>query len=255
MDPDDFDESTVPFEPFKDLCKRRFLWYFECYIAAAKRGMSEVKEEQKFERMPFEGQDCNCMTGKFAYPKLEQRLRNIKAELDMETAQWEREGLAAATSENTVSVNLRHQYEQVVSFFKFSDMPHDVKLEDGNPFVWMVTYFGRPMTNLDGGLFRIKINFSPRFPSELPRVKLETKIFHHLVASDGTVCYTSRPDRRDDVRSHVEAVIAALEDDDPAYDPRKLVNPEACQLFWNGGKDNKKLYSRRLRRSVQQSME
>ena len=256
MDPDDIDDTTIPFEPFKDLCKRRFLWYFESYLAAIEKGESEVEENQAFDRMPFEGgQGNNSMDGRFCYPFLKKRLHNIKAELDKEPKIWEIEGMQSTATESTVSVNLQHQYDQVVSFFKVSDIPHDVTLESGNPFIWIITYFGRPMTNLDGGLFRIKINFSPRFPSEQPRVRLETKIFHHLVAADGTVCYTPRPDRREDVRSHMEAIISALEDEDPAYDPRKLVNPEASQLFWNGGSDSKKLYNRRLRRSVQQSME
>jgi ubiquitin-conjugating enzyme E2 Z len=157
--------------------------------------------------------------------------------------------------DSTVATNLRHQYDQVSSHLKHNDLPHDITLEHGNPFVWIMTYFGRPMTNLDGGLFRIRISFSPRFPEEQPRVKCETRIFHHLITTDGTVCYTPRPEKREDARTHVEAVLSVLEEDDPAYDPRKLVHPEACQLYWNGGKDNKKLYNRRLRRSVQQSME
>lgn len=255
LNPEDVDESAVPFEPFKDLCKRIFLWYYESYLAAIEKSKSETKDSQSFERMPFEQQGSNSMDGRFNYSGLETRLRNIKAALDKETQGWAQEGVEAVKLETTVSVNLRHQFDQVATYLKQSDMPHDLALEDGNPFVWILTYFGRPMTNLDGGLFRIRFSFSPRFPDELPRVKFETRIFHHLIAPDGTVCYTPRPDKKEDVRSHIEAVIAVLEEDDPAYDPRKLVNLEASQLFWNGGKDGKKLYSRRLRRSVQQSME
>ena len=254
-DPEDVDESAIPFEPFKDLCKRKFLWYFDSYLAAIERGKSEVKENQIFASMPFEHGGNNAMNGHFHYPSLEKRLRNIKAALDRETQDWAQEGIRAMKEETTVAANLKHQFEQVASHLKERSMPHDVTLEDGNPFVWVITYFGRPMTNLDGGLFRIKMSFSPRFPDEQPRVKCETRIFHHLIAPDGTVCYTPRPDKKEDIRSHVDAVMTALEDDDPAYDPRKLVNPEASQLFWNSGKEGKKLYNRRLRRSVQQSME
>jgi len=45
-----------------------------------------------------------------------------------------------------------------------------------------------------------------------------------------------------------------LEEESPPYDPRTLVNPEAAKLFW-GSKDDKKIYNRKLRRAVQQSME
>ncbi|KAF5528253.1 Ubiquitin-conjugating enzyme E2 Z [Colletotrichum aenigma] len=253
MDTEDMDDTSVPFEPFKDLCKRRFLWYYDNYLSAVQKAKTEVKDHQAFARMPFEGAS-NSMDGKFNYTELERRLRNIKAALDNELVKWAKEGQIASDKEMTVSVNLRHQYEQVVQAFKRQDIPHDVQLEDNNPFVWVITYFGRPMTNLDGGLFRIKIHFSPRFPEEQPRVKFNTRIFHHRIAEDGTVCYFPNNLRKDDVRSHIEAVFAALEEEDPAYDPRTLVNPEAHKLYW-GGADERKNYNRRLRRSVQQSMD
>ncbi|KAL6402976.1 hypothetical protein AUP68_12306 [Ilyonectria robusta] len=255
IDDDDIDESSVPFEPFKDLCKRRFLWYYESYLATIKLGKSEVKDGQHFVRMPFESPNSNSMDGRFNYAELERRLRTIKAAIDAEPLVWAEEGLASKARESTVAVNLQHQFEQVVESFKRSDMPHDVFLENGNPFIWMITYFGRPMTNLDGGLFRVKMNFSPRFPDEQPRVKFESKIFHHYIAADGTACYSPNPMRREDVKSHIEAIFAFLEEDEPAYDPRKIVNPEASKMYWGGAADDRKKYNRRLRRSVQQSME
>ncbi|KAH7133578.1 ubiquitin-conjugating enzyme/RWD-like protein [Dactylonectria macrodidyma] len=255
LDDDDIDESSVPFEPFKDICKRRFLWYYESYLATIQLGKSEVKDGQHFVRMPFESPNSNSMDGRFNYTELERRLRHIKTVIDAEPQTWAEEGLAAKARESTVAVNLQHQFEQVVESFKRSDMPHDVFLEDGNPFVWAITYFGRPMTNLDGGLFRIKLNFSPRFPDEQPRVKFESKIFHHYIAADGTACYTPNPMKREDVKSHIEAIFGFLEEDEPAYDPRKIVNPEASKMYWGGIADERKKYNRRLRRSVQQSME
>ncbi|KAF4978039.1 hypothetical protein FZEAL_5504 [Fusarium zealandicum] len=255
LDDDDIDETTVPFEPFKDICKRRFLWYYESYLAAIQKGKAEALDGQAFVRMPFESPGSNSMDGKFNYTELERRLHSIKAAIDAESQQWAEEGLAAKARESTVAVNLQHQYEQVVEAFKRGDMPHNVFLEDNNPFVWVLTYFGSPMTNLDGGLFRIKMHFSPRFPDEQPRVKFETKIFHHHIAADGTACYTPNPMKREDVRSHIEAIFSFLEDDEPAYDPRKIVNPEATKMYWGGSADDKKKYNRRLRRSVQQSME
>jgi ubiquitin-conjugating enzyme E2 Z len=255
VEDEDVDETTVPFEPFKDLCKSRFLWYFESYRAAIEKGKSETRPNQVFARMPFESPGNNSMDGKFNYPDLERRLHVIKAAIDAEPLKWAGEGLDAKKRETTVAVNLQHQFEQVVEAFKKSDMPHDVFLENENPFVWVVTYFGRPMTNLDGGLFRIKMNFSVRFPEEQPRVKFETKIFHHRIAEDGTACYTPNPAKREDVRSHIEAIFAILEDDEPAYDPRKIVRPEATKMYWGGGADDKKKYNRLLRRSVQQSVE
>lgn len=251
---EDADEASVPFEPFKDFCKRRFLWYYESYLETIRQGKATVKDGEPFSKMPFE-MIGNVMDGKFNYSDLERRLHLVKAAIDAETLSWASEGLAAAAAESTVAVNLAHQYEQVIAAFKRGDMPHNAFLENGNPFVWIVTYIGRPMTNLDGGLFRIKLNFSPRFPHEQPRARFETKIFHHHITPDGIACYTPPPLRREDVRTHIEAIFAFLEEEEPAYDPRRIVNPEANQLFWANGADDRKKYNRRLRRSVQQSME
>ncbi|KAK4218745.1 UBC-like protein [Rhypophila decipiens] len=247
------DESTVPFEPFKDLCKRRFLWYYDSYLAAIQKGKEEIKDGTPFSRMPFEG-SSNTMEGKFNYSELERRLKNIKKALDAETEAWSADGLTAKQKETTVAVNLQRQYEQVVESFKRSDIPHNLELVDQNPFVWALTYFGKPMTNLDGGLFRLKLCFSPRFPEEQPRIKFETRLFHHRISADGTPCYFAPLSKREDAKSHIEAVIEALEEEQPPYDPRTLVNPEAFKLYW-GSAEDRKVYNRRLRRSVQQSLE
>jgi ubiquitin-conjugating enzyme E2 Z len=254
IDMEDIDDSAVPFEPFKDLCKRRFLWYYESYLAAIQKGKSEVRDNTNFARMPFEG-SSNTMDGKFNYSELERRLRNIKKELDAEPQTWQQECIAANDKGSTVAVNLENQYKQVVESFKRSDIPHDVQLVDNNPFLWEITYFGQPMTNLDGGLIRIRLYFSPRFPDEQPRVQFETRIFHHRIGKDGTACYFPSLIRREDVKTHIEAIFATLEEEEPAYDPRTLINPEAHNLYWGSGPDDRRTYNRRLRRSVQQSME
>ncbi|KAG9255117.1 ubiquitin-conjugating enzyme/RWD-like protein [Emericellopsis atlantica] len=255
LDPADAAEVVPPFEPFKDLCKRRFLWYYESYLAATREGQSETKDGEAFVIMPFESSGQNAMEGKFNYGQLQNRLQNIKKALDEETASWVDEGVQSARNETTVSVNLRHQYEQVVAHMHKSKLAHHINLEGGNPFVWVITYFGPAFTNFDGGLLRIRLSLSPRFPTEQPRVKCETKLFHHLVAPDGTVCYTPNSDRLEDVRSHIDAIFSVFEGGEPIYDPRKFVNPEAVQLYWEGGEAGKKTYNRRLRRTVQQSMD
>lgn len=252
IDRDLIDESSINFEPFKDLCKRRFLWYYDSYLLAISKAKAEVTDGQQFTRMPFE---CtgNGMDGKFNYTELERRLRLIRKTLDEETARWAEEGLASTKKESTVAANLQRQYEQVVESYKRDkSVTLDIELLDKNPFVWSITYFGRPMTNLDGGLFKIKLFFSPRFPEEYPRAKFETPLFHQRIAVDGTPCYTSR--RAEDVKSHIEAIIEALEEESPPYDPRTMVNPEAAKLYW-GSAEDKKTYNRKLRRAVQRSME
>lgn len=246
------DESSINFEPFKDLCKRRFLWYFDSYLLAISKAKLEVTDGQQFARMPFE---CtgNAMDGKFNYTELERRLKLIRKTLDDETTRWAEEGKLSKQKESTVASNLQRQYEQVVESYKRDkSVTLDIELVDKNPFVWAITYFGRPMTNLDGGLFRIKLCFSPRFPEEHPRAIFETSLFHHRISTDGIPCYSSKC--AEDVKSHIEAIIEALEEESPPYDPRTMVNPEAAKLYW-GSTDDKKTYNRKLRRAVQRSME
>lgn len=248
----EYDESPVAFDPFRDLTKRRFLWYYDSYLLAISKAKLEVTDGQQFTRMPFE---CtgNGMDGKFNYTELERRMKLIKKTMDEETERWAVEGLVSKKKESSVASNLQTQYNQVVEFYRRDkNVTLDIELVDGNPFVWSITYFGRPMTNLDGGLFKIKIFFSPRFPEEHPRARFETKLFHHRISSDGTPCYTSK--RVEDVKSHIQAIIEALEEESPPYDPRTLVNPEAAKLYW-GSEDDKKMYNRKLRRAVQRSME
>jgi ubiquitin-conjugating enzyme E2 Z len=252
LDRELLDESSVVFDPFKDLCKRRFLWYYDSYLLAISKAKTEVFDGKAFPRMPFESTG-NCMDGRFNYRELERRLKLIRTTLDAETERWAQEGLSSKSKESSVAANLQRQYEQVVESYKRDkSVTLDIELVDKNPFVWAITYFGRPMTNLDGGLFRIKLSFSPRFPEEQPRAKFETPLFHHRIAADGTPCYNSA--RPEDAKSHIEAIIEALEEESPPYDPRTIVNPEAAKLFW-GSPEDKKLYNRKLRRAVQMSTE
>ncbi len=249
---DDVEPPPPPFEPFKDLCKQRFLWYYESYLLSIEEAEKTVKANQNFVIMPFEG-GGNTMPGKFNYPELQRRLQLIHTVLFREIDYWAKEGVMQVRKETTMASMLERQHQQLVESYKKNDMVTlDLDLVDKNPFVWLLTYFGRPMTNLDGGMFRIKIAISPRFPDEQPRVIFETRMFHHRISKDGVLCYF--PKRRDEFKSHMEAIIEAIEDTEPPYDPRTLVNPEASKLYW-GSADDKKQYNRQLRRAVQRSME
>ncbi|KAF7156701.1 hypothetical protein CNMCM5623_000374 [Aspergillus felis] len=250
---DSFDDADGTFfEPFADLRKRRFLWYFDSYVQAVKEAEPQVRRRQRFESMPFETGD-NCMRGHFNYPELSRRLIRVKEAILKETRNWPIEGLEAKKQEASLAVSLQSQYEQIVEDFKHRhNFTVDLRLVDGNPFLWELIYFGRPMTQLDGGVFKTKIYLSPRFPEEQPRVVVEPELFHYRVSKDGTLCYF--PKRTEEMRHHIEAIVEALEEESAPYDPRTTVNPEASKLFW-GSPEDRKNYNRALRRSVQKSVE
>ncbi|KAI9798843.1 MAG: hypothetical protein M1825_004966 [Sarcosagium campestre] len=246
---DDSDDAMPAFEPFRDLCKRRFLWYYDSYCESIANGKQKCKDDEPFVKMPFE---CtgNGMDGKFRFTELERRLKFVRQTLMEETKKWGVDGMSAKIRETGIAANLQRQFEQTVETYKRDrSVTLNFELVDNNPFVWQVTYFGR---SVDGGLFQIKIYFSPRFPDEQPRVIFDTPMFHHRISKDGVLCYFPR--RVEDAKSHIEAIVDALEEQSPPYDPRTTVNPEAARLYW-GSPDDRKAYNRRLRRALERSLE
>lgn len=248
----DVKEESSKFEPFKDLYKRRFLWYYEHYMLTVEQSQPRYKDGTAFEKMPFENKG-NSMDGQFSYAGLGKRLIRIKEVLNQETEKWAAEGLLLKKDESSKAANLQRQFEQQSEHLKQKKVFNlSVELDDSNPFVWILTYFGKPMTHLDGGVFKIKICISPRFPDEQPRVRVETPLYHHRVSKDGILCYF--PKKLEDMKNHVQSIVDALEEESPPFDPRTIVHPEASKLLW-GAESEKKQYFRQLRRSAQRSME
>ena len=211
-----------------------------------------TNKDLDFVQMPFEG-GGNTMAGMFHYPELKRRMELIKAILFKEIEYWAREGDMEVRKDTSVASMMNRQFEQIRENYKKNDVVTlDMELIDNNPFMWRLIFFGRPMTNLDGGMFKVKVAFSKRFPEELPRVMLETKLYHHRISTDGFLCYN--PKRQEEIKYHIEAIVEAIEDTETPYDPRTLVNPEASKLYWRTA-DEKNLYNRQHRRSVQRRME
>jgi ubiquitin-conjugating enzyme E2 Z len=242
-------------DPFADLMKRRFLWYHDTYISTVEDGMKQHKQGEPFKLMEFE-YGPNNMSGKFEYPSLRKRLDSIKTALIEEEQQWVKQGLREVSDSTQIATMLAFQFKQLEH--KWNDSQYDssrleISLPDKtNPFVWHLTLFGKPMTDLDGGIFNMSLHIPPTFPTSQPRVRIQTPIFHHRVSKDGVLCYF--PKKEDEIAMHLEAIVAAIEDVQPKYDPRAVLNPEAFGLFW-GGPDKRKVYNRKLRRSAQDSSE
>lgn len=111
--------------------------------------------------------------------------------------------------------------------------------------------FTYPPSHYDGGLFRLQLLFSDRFPEVQPRARFLTPLYHPHVTESGVPWY--RPARVDDVKSHVIA-LARLLDEDPSPDPIGHVNAAAARLCF-GTKDERKEYGRNARRCANRSVE
>lgn len=241
------------FAPFDDLYKRRFLWYFDSYLKSIAEASKRVKDGTSFKTTPFE-YGSNGLYGKYAYSKLEKRMRRIYQHLEAEVKSWAEEGKTALAREHGTAIGLQHQFTSLRAQYARNGGPSvELSLVDENPLVWNLTFFGPNETDLYGATINVRLNFPLAFPDEQPRVTVLTPLFHHRIsASTKVLCYF--PTKLHSVQSHIESIMAAIQDEEPAYDPRALVNPEASALLW-GDENSKKLYRRKLRRSVQDAMD
>lgn len=240
--------------PFVDFCKQRFLWYREQYKKAIQDGIDdpEICPGQPFPLTLFECHD-NSMSGQWNYHQLMSRFEALEKAIMKETNEWPSAGLKLEKKESGLAVSLRAQRAQIVSEMAHrSNAIFDLALIDENPFLWRMTYFGRSGTPVDDGVFKIKIHISPNHPEVQPRVYMETPLFHVRVATDQMLIYL--PVRADEMIRHIEGILSALEEKWPICNPLMVVNQERARLCW-GNADDKKEYTRRLRRSVADSLE
>jgi ubiquitin-conjugating enzyme E2 Z len=248
--------NPSPWDPFPDLVKRRFLWYYDSYVQAIEKARSQQKDGTKFAITRFEG-GGNSMAGTYAYDQLLARLGNIRDVLSSECTTWTELGDKQVEAKTQLATQLAFQFNQLQYRYNeasYSGSRLEISLSDKkNPFAWHLTLFGQSSTNLDSGVFNISLTIPPDFPASWPRVYVETPIFHHRVStSTGALCYF--PAKPEEIDSHLKAIVAAIEDLEPRFDPRAVVNPEAAKLLW-GSEADKKTYFRKLRRSAQDSME
>lgn len=193
------------------------------------------------------------MKGSWDYPDIRRRLNRVEQVLMEETYSWPKRGKELDAREAGIAVSLRGQHGQIISQIKrITESMVELEMIEDNPFLWRLTYFGRPMTKFDGGVLRIKIYISPRHPVEQPRVFLETPIFHVRVSPKGALIY--QPARAEEMSRHIEGILNALEEETPPYNPLTSVNPEATKLCF-GSKEEQRLYNRKLRVTLAEATE
>lgn len=247
------DIEEAKFYPFTDLYKRRFLWYYDSYLKAIDGASTKVKDGRQFENTPFE-YGTNAMRGKYAYASLKTRFQRVLQALEAEKDTWARDGRQLMANQHGTALNLQHQFESLHAHYSGNNGPSvEISLVDANPFVWTLTFFGPQSTDLSGATINTRLHFPFDFPEEQPRVTVLTPLFHHRIsATTKALCYF--PTKLYDVQNHIESIMAVVVDETPTYDPRALVNPAASALLW-GYENSKKMYRRKLRRSVQDAME
>lgn len=239
---------------FLDTCKKRFLWYLESYKMAIQKGLNNEhgRSHQSFPQMPFEHAG-NTMTGTWNYNELQKRLETLETCIMEETEKWPKRGYNLVSTDAPLAASLRAQFDQIlVELTRRTDGMVTLELVDDNPFLWRLIYHGRPMTQYDGGVLKVKIYISPNHPAEQPRVLLETPLYHVRVSPLNVLIYL--PLQADEMSRHVDGIINSLEEEKPPVNPMMTVNPEASALCW-GSPEEQRQYRRKLRRSVAATLE
>ncbi|KAG0335119.1 hypothetical protein BG000_007766 [Podila horticola] len=239
-------------DEFSDLSKRLFLAYYDIYQHNIEVESKKVTDGTAFYKAPFEF-GGNKMDGTFGYASLAKRLEVIKATIERETTEWITESAEWIKSSSRMSSNLLRQYEQIREYYLENNAGGvEVELVDNNPFVWTFTIIGKPMSNYDGGMFKVQMVFHNTFPDIQPRVKFVTPMYHVHVTSDGVPFYTV--ERQDDVRYHIQAISSLVLEDEPSTNPSTHVNIQAAKLHF-GTKDQRREYNRNARRCASRSIE
>lgn len=240
--------------PFLDTYKKRFLWYLESYKMAIQKGIENEhgRPRQFFPQMPFE-HSGNMMAGTWDYEDLQKRLETLEKHIMEETEKWPSRGSAKVSNDAPIAASLRAQFEQIVpELTRRTEGMVALELVDDNPFLWRLIYHGRPMTQYDGGVLKVKVFISPHHPAEQPRVFLETPLYHVRVSPQNVLIYL--PLQADEMSRHVDGIINSLEEEEHPVNPMMTVNPEASALCW-GSPEEQRQYRRKLRRSVAATLE
>ena len=61
-------------------------------------------------------------------------------------------------------------------------------INEENLFEWQASIVGPSNSPYAGGLFRLSVLFSDKYPFKPPKIKFMTKIFHPNINSNGSIC-------------------------------------------------------------------
>ncbi|RNF26425.1 ubiquitin-conjugating enzyme E2 [Trypanosoma conorhini] len=122
---------------------------------------------------------------------------------------------------------------------------------DGDLFHWRAVVLGPDSTVWEGGVFKLRLDFTEEYPCAPPKVRFLTKdMFHPNVYVDGNVCLDTLKNAWSptlDVESLLMMIISFLSDPNP----NSAANGEAA-LLYTTAKDK---YDERVRRLVEASLD
>ncbi|KAJ3449547.1 ubiquitin-conjugating enzyme e2 2 [Anaeramoeba flamelloides] len=120
--------------------------------------------------------------------------------------------------------------------------------DQNNIMKWTAIMFGPEDSAWEGGIFKLKLDFSDEYPNKPPNVKFLSKLFHPNVYNDGRICLDILKSNWSpiyDVSSILTSIQSLLTDPNP----RSPANTEAARLF----EQNKREYYRKVKQIVEES--
>eukprot|EP01084_Bolivina_argentea_P299165 515657_1 len=138
-------------------------------------------------------------------------------------------------------------------FLHLSKNPSDnitaAPMDENNLMEWEALIFGADNTEMEGGIFKLQLSFSDKYPNRGPKVKFITKMFHPNIYENGQTCLDWYRDWSPIYT--VQIVLESLKNllNDP--NPKCPCNSKAADLYIN----NRTEYDKQVRNIVEQSWE
>jgi len=120
---------------------------------------------------------------------------------------------------------------------EYQDLNHNdygmsAKMNEEDLTKWVVYFFGPSETLYEGGVFKLTIDFTSKYPYEPPHCKFITKVFHPNINTSGAICLDILKTNwipSLSVAKLIMSIISLLTDPNP----QSPLNGEAAQLYMN----------------------